>query len=618
MRSLLVPLTIAFASACATEDDYVTYYASIDEDGDGASLVIDCDPENDEVYDHEWYEDLDGDGHGDPDTRVDTCDPPEEGGPWVSTGDDCNDADATVSHASTGFPDADGDGFGRGFLRVTRCDDGETLAEETGDCEDADEDMNPGMDPVCGNGKDDDCDGISDCDPADGELEAEDADALYQGDGEEALGASLAAADIDGDGYDDVIVGAPDDMGSAYVVAGPFSGELDVDDEASVRLTGKEGSSAGSAITGLGDIDGDGYDDVLVGAPGGEEAMAVLVFGPVRSVEDVGDESGLTTVSRDMVELGLTVTGSYEVGAALAAPGDLLGADGEDDVVVTAPGSSSVYVVRGPMTTDVSLNADGDVARIDGASSLEFGTSVATIQDLDGDGRAELAVGAPGYNDSFMGDFHREAGTGAVYIYFEAGNLDVDDADCVIVGEESGGGLGDSLADAGDVDGDGLGDLLVGAPRVEDEAGAAWLFTGEVLRESAAPELDDREAYFYGAEKGELAGRSMLGGVDLDQDGHQDLLIGSPSAEWYGDEVHGGVGIWYGPLSGRHNTENADALLLGEAQGEDVSSLFGWSMVVTRTNDLIVGAPGVGADGTGDPGEINYGDGVTYVFHLGW
>ncbi len=618
MRSLIVPLTLTLAPACATEDDYVAYYATLDGDGDGATLVIDCEPDNDEVYDHEWYEDLDGDGHGDPDTRVDTCDAPETGGPWVSTGDDCNDADPDVHQTSTGYRDGDQDGFGASMLMVTLCDDGETLAARTGDCDEGDPDVNPAMEPVCGNGKDDDCDGVSDCDPADGELDSAGADAQYQGEGEEALGASLAAADIDGDGFDDVIVGAPDDMGSAYVVAGPFSGELDVDEEASVRLTGLEGSAAGSALSGLGDIDGDGYDDVLVGAPGGDDAMAVLVYGPVRAVEDAGDEPELSTVSRDMVELGLTVTGGYEVGAALAAPGDLLGADGEADVVVTAPGSSSVYVVRGPMTTDVSLNLDSDVARIDGASSLDLGTSVATIQDLDGDGRAELAVGAPGYTDSFMGGFHPAAGKGAVYIYFEAGNLDVEDADCVILGEESAGRLGDALADAGDIDGDGLGDLLIGAPKVEDEAGAAWLFTGEVLRERAAPELDDREAYFYGADSEELAGQFMLGRVDLDQDGNQDLLIGSPKASWGGGENAGGVGIWYGPLSGRHNTENADAVVLGEDQGLGAPSLFGWSMVATQTNDLIIGAPGVGAEVADEGGDVRFGDGVTYVFHLGW
>lgn len=196
----------------------------------------------------------------------------------------------------------------------------------------------------------------------------------------------------------------------------------------------------------------------------------------------------------------------------------------------------------------------------------------------------------------------------------------MEDADCVILGEESAGGLGDSLADAGDIDGDGLGDLMVGAPKVEDEAGAAWLFTGEVLRENAAPELDDREAYFYGADDQEGAGQFMLGRVDLDQDGNQDLLIGSPMAEWGSSGATlGGVGIWYGPLSGRHNSQNADAVILGEEMEYGAApSLFGWSMVVTQTNDLIVGAPGVGAVEEPEGDERSFGYGVTYVFHLGW
>ena len=267
--------------------------------------------------------------------------------------------------------------------------------------------------------------------------------------------------------------------------------------------------------------------------------------------------------------------------------------------------------------SDVSLGDDGGVQVLSGATNLDLGRGLTAVGDLDGDGRAELAVGAPGYNDSFMGAFWHHEGVGAVYVFFETGNQDVDDADCVILGEEDGADFGASMADAGDIDGDGLGDLMIGAPGAEDEAGAAWLFTGAMLVENLAPTEDDAEASFYGADRREWAGTAMLGGIDLDHDGGEDLLIGSPNATWTGPLGSGGLGIWYGPISGRHNTKNADAVIVGEGQETSAPTLLGASLAVTSPGDLIVGAPGIGATWAGDEA-ATYGDGAVYAFHLGW
>ncbi len=628
MRTLILasPLTLLSLSAtmlpgCATEGQLEEFASSMDDDLDGHGDAVDCEPDNDEVHDHEWYVDADGDGHGDPDSRVDTCDKPDDGKTWVSVGDDCNDADPAVYQTSTGYRDGDQDGYGSSWMPVTLCDDGDTLADRTGDCDDADEAVNPDMSPVCGNAKDDDCDGRSDCEALGDEMEAEDAPVRYLGDREEALGASLTVpGDVDGDGFEDLVVGAPDEEGVAYLLRGPFEGQEDVDRVAAAQLQGpNEDGAAGSALVGLGDLDGDGYDDFMAGAPGGSSSMVVVVFGPMRFVDEEGDGAVLGTDSLDMLELTLSGDGEeLGVGTSLGAPGDLLGSGGEADVVVGVPGGSAVYVVQGPLNNSVVMDEGDGVSTIGGGASLDLGQAVATLQDLDGDGRTELAVGAPGFQDDSSWSMFRPA-VGAVYVFFEAGDLRVSDADVVFVGEEGNAGFGSVLADAGDVDGDGLGDLMLGAPDNDDQRGAAWVFTGAQLLETSALELDDAQSYLYGADTWEWAGTSALGGHDIDGDGAQDLLVGSPGAEWgggsYADPV-GGVGVWYGPVSGRHNAQNADVLFLGDEELD--GALFGWSLDLSDAGDLFIGAPGVGAEREGEGGDVLFGDGATYAFHLGW
>ena len=494
----LISLLLATLTGCPTAAQLDEHYEEIDSDLDGVINSVDCAPTAPSApgaSGRSWFLDGDGDGHGDPSSRVDACDPPADGADWVLSGDDCNDADADVFETVTGFRDQDGDGFGRGFFLVTLCDQGDRLAELPGDCEDEDPSVYPGAEAVCGNGLDDDCDGLADCDPPEGQQSAADADALWSGEGEQALGATVAVpGDVDGDGFEDVVVGAPDGRGAAYVIMGPFDGAGDMDRAASARLVGSEGSAAGSALAGAGDVDGDGYDDFLVGAPGGLGGLAVLVYGPMRAVAEAGDEAELSTVSMDMVELRLNVDDAMEAGAALAAPGDLRGNDGVSDLVVAAPGAGAIYVVRGPVNSDVSLGDDGGVQVISGPTTLDLGRGLSTVGDLDGDGRAELAVGAPGYNDSMMGSFRGEEGAGAVYLFFETGNLVVDDADCVIYGEEDEARFGSVLADGGDIDGDGLGDLGVAAPEADGSSGTVWLFSGALLGSEAAPGLEEAEA----------------------------------------------------------------------------------------------------------------------------
>ncbi len=197
----------------------------------------------------------------------------------------------------------------------------------------------------------------------------------------EWLGESLAnAGDVDGDGFEDLIAGAP--SGDAALL---FAGGLAGVSPTGLRLTGD--AAFGNSVVGPGDLDGDGYDDVAIGAPG---ADAVAVH--------LGSAAGLDTAS------AASAAGDpgSELGASLSAAGDLDG-DGLDDLLVGAPGEDRAYVWLGDPsglsgTVDLQVGAD--------ATGEAFGTAVAAGQDLDGDGLHDLAVGAPlgfaGYGGAYV------------------------------------------------------------------------------------------------------------------------------------------------------------------------------------------------------------------------
>ncbi len=513
-----------------------------DDDGDGWFTPEDCD---------------DGDPLVNPDA-VEVCD-----------GADNNcDGNIDVNEAVDATPwykDGDGDGYGDPAGGIATCSQPPGFVPDGTDCDDANPATNPGAPEVCNDGSDNNCNGDAlEC-AISGELLLADAPAIVWGEagGDQAGSAIAGVGDVDGDGFDDLMVGAPyrdaggnSDAGAAYLLSGPLSGSSSLS-AATAILTGTSRSDkAGIAVAGAGDVDGDGYADLLVSAwhsdLGGADSGAVyLLRGPV---------SGTRALSSAEAILVGEVSYDY-AGVGLSGGVDLTG-DGRPDIVLGAYGQGEssdqnrgrAYVVSGEVSGTLDLAKA--TAWIDGSESYDRVSQVVALGDVDGDGSADLAVGAWSWPDN--------DNQGAAFVFSGplAGALTLDDAAARLEGEEGEGQAGTSLAGAGDVNGDGYEDLLVGAPLLDtdaSEAGVAWLVFGPMETGSLA----GADLRFVGTEARADFGYSVAGGGDFDGDGRPDVLIGAPSADGNGTDS-GGAWLYYTPAAGTLGPADADLVFVPE------------------------------------------------------
>lgn len=269
-----------------------------------------------------------------------------------------------------------------------------------------------------------------------------------------------AAGDVNGDGYDDVIVAAQaydDWTGRVYVYAGSRSGPRATP---IFTATGEGPSNAfGRWVGGAGDTNGDGYSDVVVGANNyGGFAGRVYVY--------AGSADGLSAVP---VFTATGEAGNAHFGCSASIAGDV-NADGYDDLIVGADGHGNntgrVYVYAGSvngLSRTPIFTATGE------GENDHFGHSVSTAGDTNGDGYADVIVGAYRYGDY----------TGRVYVYRGDANGLSSTPILVATGESRGSAFGRSVGTAGDVNGKGRADLIVGAYGYDDFTGRAYVYLGE-------------------------------------------------------------------------------------------------------------------------------------------
>jgi hypothetical protein len=398
------------------------------------------------------------------------------------------------------------------------------------------------------------------------------------------FGVSVATAgDVDGDGFSDVIVGAETfedgadtDEGGAFLYLGSASGLA-----ASAAWTGEanqDGALFGHSVATAGDVNGDGYSDVIVGAysyDNGEtdEGRAFVYLGSVAGL--FSDPTWSTESDQASALLGRSVS----------TAGDVNG-DGFDDVLVGASrysngeleeGRSFVYFGSGAgLSTSADWTAESDQA------SAWFGESVATAGDVDGDGFSDVIVGAPQFEGG-------ELDEGRAFVYLGSSLGLSASADWTAESDQVGALLGASVATAGDVNGDSYSDVIVGAPAFkngESDEGQALVYLGASAGLAASPawtvESDQALARL---------GSSVAIAGDVDGDGFSDVIVGS--AEYDDVEVdEGRAFVYFGASTGLDPNAawSAESDLGGAFLGQAVADAG--DVNGDGFSDVIVGAPG--------------------------
>ena len=395
---------------------------------------------------------------------------------------------------------------------------------------------------------------------------------------DESGGSVSGIGDVNGDGLDDVIIGAPqaepdgadatDGRGVSYVVFGKTAGAII---ELSM-LGSNQGfiingvateDFSGLSVGGAGDVNGDGLDDIIIGAfqaePAGADDMdnhgaSYVVFGKtdgsvveLSDIDDADDNNGFVING---------VAAGDNSGRSVSVAGDING-DGLDDIIIGALQADSMsgtgnnhgasYVVFGKTDgaivelSDIDNANDNNGFVINGvAAGDNSGRSVSGAGDVNGDGLDDILIGA----------FQADSANGASYVVFgkadgaivelsEVADTDNNDG-FVLNGATAGGQSGIAVSGAGDVNGDGLDDIIIGADRVNSSSGASYVVFGKtnggIVELSTIEGPNNNDGFVInGAGAGDASGFSASGAGDINGDGLDDLIIGARAADPSGD-----------------------------------------------------------------------------------
>ncbi|MEZ5443050.1 MAG: integrin alpha [Lysobacterales bacterium] len=465
---------------------------------------------------------------------------------------------------------------------------------------------------------------------------------------EDSSGAWVSkAGDINGDGIDDLIIGAfgtdPSGSysGSSYVVFGrstDFAPVLELsalDGSNGFRMDGSgELEFSGESVAGVGDINGDGIDDLIIGARGADHACercgsSYVVFG--RSTGGFAPTIRLSELDGND---GFRLDGVAErdhSGTGVSGAGDV-NADGINDLLIGAPSADpdgrdsagSCYVVFGRMTGFAPVinlsELDGSTGfRLDGAAAgdvIGSRSRVAGIGDFNGDGVDDLIIGAPG------AEVEGRTGAGSSYVVFgrstggfpaviQLSTLDGSNGvrfDGVAAEDQSG-----TVSAAGDINGDGVDDVVIGARFADPNgsySGSSYVVFGRSTGFAPVIELSglDGSTGFRldGAAAVDVSGARVTGIGDFNADGVDDLIVGAPGADVEGRANAGSSYLVFGRSTGSFppvielsSVDGSSGIRFDGVAAEDQSAAVSAAGDVNDDgiDDLIIGAPAADPNG---------------------
>ena len=467
-------------------------------------------------------------------------------------------------------------------------------------------------------------------------------------------GSVSAAGDVNGDGIDDILIGAEEgdpngnsEAGESYVVFGqddsitPFAASLNLsalDGSNGFVINGIDaGDYSGLSVSAAGDINGDGIDDVLIGAYRGDSNASVsgesyVVFGQDDSVTPFAASLNLSALdgSNGFVINGIDA-GDFS-GRSVSAAGDVNG-DGIDDILIGAEGANpngiggagESYVVFGQNDSITPFAASLDLSALDGSNGFVIngvdrsdasGWSVSAAGDINGDGIDDILIGAV-FNRQGPADPGRSAESYVVFGQDDSvtpftASLNLSSLDgsngFVInnIGREIA-GSNPYVSAAGDFNGDGFDDILIGAPRADNNgAGESYIIFGQddsvtPFAASLSPSAlnGTNGMTISGIDAGDNSGERVSAAGDVNGDGIDDILIGANEADPNGNSIAGETYVIYGsaaygPQAPAGPTAGDDDLT-GTA-GDDVIDLMDGNDIYDGGdgNDQITG--GAGAD----------------------
>jgi hypothetical protein len=412
------------------------------------------------------------------------------------------------------------------------------------------------------------------------------------------FGSSVASVgDVDGNGYADVLIGAPNydngqaDEGRAFVYYGSASGLSGI--AAWTAESNQASAQFGCSVATAGDVNGDGYSDVIVGASQydngqSDEGCAFVYHGSASTLSPTAE----WTADGNQADASF--------GFPVASAGDVNG-DGYADVIIGAPyfdggetDEGRAFVYHGSAS---GLSSVANWTAEDNQAGARFGVSAASAGDVNGDGYADVIIGAADYTNG-------QTREGRAYVYHGSASGLSATANWAAESDQTFAWYGFSVAGAGDVNGDGYADVIVGSYNYqngESGEGRAFVYHGSASGVPASAswiaEINKAGAWF---------GNRVASAGDVNGDGYADVIVG---ADYYtnGQTQEGGAFVFHGSSSGLSAAPN------WTAESNQANSLFG-SPVASAGDvngdgyaDVIVGASAY------DNSEAE--EGRAYVFH---